>query len=104
MAVSGTRHSMLSRSLSLWPILCKIIFLVKLSLPITAATRLADADPFVIAEILGHSDLRITKGYTHATDQRKREALERLALYDKKLKSRWLLSPDLPHDCHNETT
>ena len=30
----------------------------------TAATRLADAgaDPFVIAEILGHSDLRMTKG------------------------------------------
>src|SRR5258708_4466039 len=41
----------------------------------TAATRLADAgaDPFVIAEILGHSDLRMTKRYTHATDQRKRQ-------------------------------
>jgi len=52
----------------------------------TAATRLADAgaDPFVIAEILGHSDLRMTKRYTHATDQRKRQALEQLAQYGKK--------------------
>lgn len=52
----------------------------------TAATRLADAgaDPFVIAEILGHSDLRMTKRYTHATDQRKRQALEQLARYDKR--------------------
>lgn len=49
----------------------------------TAATRLADAgaDPFVIAEILGHSDLRMTKRYTHATDQRKRQAIEQLAQY-----------------------
>ncbi len=49
----------------------------------TAATRLADAgaDPFVIAEILGHSDLRMTKRYTHATDERKRQALERLAQF-----------------------
>lgn len=51
----------------------------------TAATRLADngADPFVIAEILGHSDLRMTKRYTHATDLRKRQALEKLAHYNK---------------------
>ena len=49
----------------------------------TAATRLADAgaDPFVIAEILGHSDLRMTKRYTHATDERKRQALERLGQF-----------------------
>jgi len=52
----------------------------------TAATRLADvgADPFVIAEVLGHADLRMTKRYTHATDQRKREALEQIAQYGKK--------------------
>ena len=37
-----------------------------------------------IAEILGHSDLRMTKRYTHATDQRKRQALEQLARYDKR--------------------
>ncbi len=49
----------------------------------TCATRLADsgADAFTIAEILGHRDLRQTKRYTHATDARKREALERLANY-----------------------
>lgn len=52
----------------------------------TAATRLADAgaDPFVIAEILGHSDLRMTKRYTHATDQWKRHALEQLVKYSSK--------------------
>ena len=43
------------------------------------------ADPFVIAEILGHSDLRMTKRYTHATDQRKRQALEKLVKYSKKV-------------------
>ncbi len=49
----------------------------------TAGTRLGDtgADPFVIAEVLGHSDLKMTKRYTHATDQRKRAALERIATY-----------------------
>jgi integrase len=47
----------------------------------TAATRLADtgADVFTIAEILGHSSLAMTKRYTHATDEAKQRAVERLA-------------------------
>jgi len=36
------------------------------------------ADPFTIAEVLGHADLRMTKRYTHATDEAKRRALERI--------------------------
>ena len=36
----------------------------------TAATRMADngADAFTLATILGHSDIRMTARYTHATD------------------------------------
>jgi integrase len=51
----------------------------------TAGTRLADAgaDAFVIAEVLGHASLQMTKRYTHATDQRKRAALEALAKWSK---------------------
>lgn len=47
----------------------------------TAATRLADAgvNVVVIAEILGHSDIRTTKRYSHAMDEAKREAVEKLA-------------------------
>ncbi|HEX6623758.1 MAG TPA: site-specific integrase [Pyrinomonadaceae bacterium] len=46
----------------------------------TAATRLADAgvSVVVIAEVLGHSDIRMTKRYAHAMDEAKREAVERL--------------------------
>ncbi|HEU4391143.1 MAG TPA: tyrosine-type recombinase/integrase [Blastocatellia bacterium] len=46
----------------------------------TAGTRLADAgaDAFIIAEILGHATLQMTKRYTHATDERKRRAVEAL--------------------------
>jgi integrase len=46
----------------------------------TFATRLADADvdPFTIAEILGHSDLNMTKRYTHALDVNKRRAVDAL--------------------------
>ncbi len=49
----------------------------------TFGTRLADtgADPFVIAEVMGHSDLRMTKRYCHATDHRKQGAVERIAEY-----------------------
>ncbi|MDQ3063824.1 MAG: hypothetical protein M3R14_13330 [Acidobacteriota bacterium] len=32
----------------------------------------------MIAEILGHSDLRMTKRYTHSTDKSKRRAIESL--------------------------
>ncbi len=47
----------------------------------TAATRLADAgvNVVVIAEILGHGDIRTTKRYSHAMDEAKREAVEKLA-------------------------
>ncbi len=47
----------------------------------TAATRLMEggADPFTIASILGHADLRMTARYTHAAESRKREALEKIA-------------------------
>jgi len=46
----------------------------------TAATRMADAgaDPFTLAAILGHSDIRMTARYTHATDEAKRRAVEKL--------------------------
>ena len=45
-----------------------------------AGSRLADAgaDAFTIAEILGHGTLQMTKRYTHATDERKRRAVEAL--------------------------
>jgi integrase len=44
----------------------------------TAASRLAatGADIVTIAEILGHSSFRMTKRYTHASEERKRNALE----------------------------
>lgn len=47
----------------------------------TAATRMADAgiNVVVIAEILGHGDIRTTKRYSHAMDEAKREAVEKLA-------------------------
>lgn len=49
----------------------------------TAATRMADieADPFTIAELLGHSDQRMTKRYTHSLENNKRLALGRIANY-----------------------
>ena len=37
----------------------------------------AGADPFTLAAILGHSDIRMTARYTHATDQAKRRAVEK---------------------------
>jgi integrase len=46
----------------------------------SAATRMADAraDPFTLAAILGHSDIRMTARYTHATDEAKRRAVDKL--------------------------
>ena len=46
----------------------------------TAATRMADngADVFTIAAILGHSDIRMTSRYTHATDRARKAAVESL--------------------------
>lgn len=46
----------------------------------TAATRLADAgvNVIVIADVLGHGDIRTTKRYSHAMEESKREAMEKL--------------------------
>ncbi|MGB8509816.1 MAG: site-specific integrase [Pyrinomonadaceae bacterium] len=47
----------------------------------SAATRMADAgvNIVVIAEVLGHGDIRTTKRYSHAMEEAKREAVEKLA-------------------------
>ena len=44
----------------------------------TFATRMANAgvDIFTLAELLGHSDIRITKRYAHGTEETKRRAVE----------------------------
>ena len=49
----------------------------------TFATRMADsgADAFALAELLGHADLRMTRRYTHSTDERKRDLIERVSSY-----------------------
>jgi integrase len=46
----------------------------------TTATRLAElgVEPFTIADILGHQDLRSTKRYTHSTSKSKRNAIVQL--------------------------
>lgn len=51
----------------------------------TAATRMADAgaDAFTIMSILGHTTFQMSARYTHATDEAKRRAVERLADYRK---------------------
>lgn len=36
-----------------------------------------------VAEILGHTDIRMTKRYSHAMQERKREAMEKLCAYAK---------------------
>jgi integrase len=61
----------------------------------TAGTRMLDAgvDPFTIAQILGHSDVRMTARYAHSTDQSKRRAVESLARYRQSQK-----------DCHRIVT
>jgi integrase len=52
----------------------------------TAATRMADAgaDAFTLMKILGHSDIRMTSRYTHATDAALRRAVAKLDEKDKK--------------------
>ncbi|HSK72637.1 MAG TPA: tyrosine-type recombinase/integrase [Pyrinomonadaceae bacterium] len=51
----------------------------------TAATRMAEAgaDAFTLAKILGHSDIRMTARYTHATDSAIRRAVANLDEKDK---------------------
>jgi site-specific recombinase XerD len=38
----------------------------------------AGVDIFTLAELLGHSDIRITKRYAHGTEETKRQAVEKL--------------------------
>lgn len=46
----------------------------------TAATRMAErgVDPFTIAAIMGHTDIKMTVSYTHATISAKRAAVAAL--------------------------
>ena len=46
----------------------------------SCATRLSDRgeELVTVAEILGHTDIRMTKRYSHGMQERKREALEKL--------------------------
>lgn len=48
----------------------------------SCATRLSDAgeELVTVAEILGHTDVRMTKRYSHAIHERKRQALEKLVV------------------------
>jgi integrase len=50
----------------------------------SCATRLCDVgeELVTVAEILGHTDIRMTKRYSHAMQERKRSALERLVTFD----------------------
>src|SRR6185503_3122918 len=47
------------------------------------ATRLSDIgeELVTVAEILGHTDIRMTKRYSHGMQERKREALEKLVSF-----------------------
>lgn len=49
----------------------------------TAATRMADAgaDAFTLMKILGHSDIRMTARYTHATDASLKRAVANLDIF-----------------------
>jgi len=67
-----------------------ILSMFLLMLKHTAVTRLADAgaDAFTIAEILGNATLQMTKRYTHATDERKRQSGEALSSLRKRIVTR----------------
>ena len=49
----------------------------------SCATRLSDIgeELVTVAEILGHTDIRMTKRYSHGMQERKREALEKLVSF-----------------------
>ncbi|MGB7207371.1 MAG: tyrosine-type recombinase/integrase [Pyrinomonadaceae bacterium] len=51
----------------------------------TAATRMADvgADAFTLMKILGHSDIRMTARYTHATDAALRRAVANIDVFSR---------------------
>jgi integrase len=70
----------------------------------TTGTRLADVgtDGFAIAEVLGHRSLQTTKRYTHATELRKRRAVESLASYSEKERHNYVTNKKgQPVDCPN---
>lgn len=49
----------------------------------SCGTRLSDQgeELVTVAEILGHTDIRMTKRYSHAMEERKRSALEKLVTF-----------------------
>ena len=49
----------------------------------SCATRLSDRgeELVTVAEILGHTDIRMTRRYSHGMQERKREALEKLVSF-----------------------
>jgi integrase len=48
----------------------------------SCATRLSDCgeELVTVADILGHTDIRMTRRYSHAMHERKRQALEKIAV------------------------
>lgn len=52
----------------------------------SCATRLSDRgeELVTVAEILGHTDIRMTKRYSHGMQERKREALEKLVSFSQR--------------------
>src|SRR5215213_5256970 len=67
----------------------------------SCATRLSDIgeELVTVAEILGHTDIRMTKRYSHGMQERKREALEKLVSFsprrcdDKNVRKKTAASP-----------
>jgi integrase len=55
-------------------------------------TRLAEAgaDAYMLAEILGHSNVQMSFRYTYMTNQRKREALVALAVSSAQLRHKFV--------------
>ena len=49
--------------------------------PETDSTTRFSEELVTVAEILGHTDIRITKRYSHGMQERKREALEKLVSF-----------------------
>ena len=78
--VTGGRLDNIKRSFNRALKVAKIENLKFHDLRHTAATRMADAgaDAFTLMKILGHSDIRMTSRYTHATDSAIRKAVENL--------------------------
>ena len=54
-------------------------------------TRLAEAgcDAFTIAQLLGHSDVRVTMRYVRSVEETKRVAVEAIKLSSEKVSTNW---------------